>query len=130
MIRNGKFVSQCGFSLNPKTAKSKQKQQVVDGRIEWSFHSFDDHVVTNIPTIHTHTHMHVPVAGSPTMIITNLSLVVVPMTSSGAAFSPSGNRCGVGLLIILLLLLLLLLALMLEEVDLISGWCWLGGGES
>ena len=31
------------------------------------------------------------------MMITSLSLAVVPMTSSGAAFSPSGSRCGVGL---------------------------------
>jgi hypothetical protein len=32
-----------------------------------------------------------------TIIIIILSLAVVPITSSGAAFSPSGNRCGVGL---------------------------------
>lgn len=40
---------------------------------------------------------YVPVAGNPTIIMTSLSLAVVPITSSGAAFSPSGKRCGVGL---------------------------------
>jgi hypothetical protein len=40
---------------------------------------------------------HVPVAGSPTMTMTILSEAVVPVTSRGAAFSPSGKRCGMGL---------------------------------
>jgi hypothetical protein len=41
-----------------------------------------------------------PVAGSPTMIMTSLSLAVVPMTSRGVAFSPSGRRWGIGLSIL------------------------------
>jgi hypothetical protein len=43
---------------------------------------------------------NVPVAGNPTMMITNLSDAVVPITSSGAALSPSGNRWGIGLSIV------------------------------
>jgi len=35
---------------------------------------------------------------TPTMMMTNLSVAVQPMTSNGAAFSPSGITCGVGLL--------------------------------
>lgn len=31
------------------------------------------------------------------MMITSLSCAVVPITSKGAAFSPSGNRWGIGL---------------------------------
>jgi hypothetical protein len=35
------------------------------------------------------------------MMIISLSLAVVPMTSNGVAFSPSGNRCGVGFSILM-----------------------------
>jgi len=31
------------------------------------------------------------------MMMTNFSEAVVPVTSNGVAFSPSGNRCGMGL---------------------------------
>ena len=51
----------------------------------------------NISSEHSPHRCYIPVAGNPTIIITSLSLAVVPITSRGAAFSPSGNRCGVGL---------------------------------
>ena len=88
-------------------------------------HALWNHIKSNkLIYIYKERERDVPVAGNPTIIMTNLSLVVVPMTSSGAAFSPSGNRWGVGLLIVLVLLLLWLLAvlvlLILDKVGLMS----------
>jgi hypothetical protein len=58
---------------------------------------YQQYCVGEMPQQKKQQRISIPVAGKPTIMITSLSLAVVPITSNGAAFSPSGKRCGIGL---------------------------------